>query len=401
KFADRLAGLFKSRLNRECLSPPATRPEDPALILFTSGSEGEPKGVELSHRNVLANVRQMLAVVDLVDTDRFFNALPLFHSFGLTVGLLLPLIQGNFVFLYVSPLHYRVVPVALYHTNATVFFGTNTFLAAYARKAHPYDFHSVRYVFAGAEKLLDGTRQLWMQKFGLRIFEGYGATECSPGVAVNTPMDSRTGSVGKFLPGIEYRLEPVEGIPSMDSAKMPDEELAESAQLTRNHRATTGKLLVRGPNIMMGYIRPGSKGGPELVDGWYDTGDVARVDADGYVYLLGRLRRFAKISGEMVSLTAIEEALSGAFPHFSPKLALAVVARPDESRGETILLVTNEPELKLPDVRQAILAQGLTNLAVPREIHVMRDLPLLGSGKVDQRELEKRLRATGQSNGFQ
>src|SRR5205085_11529837 len=181
-------------------------PEETAVILFTSGSEGSPKGVELTHRNVLANIRQMLSVIDLVQTDRFFNAMPLFHSFGLVIGLLLPLIEGVFVFLYLSPLHYRVVPSAFYNLNCTVLFGTNTFLAGYARKAHPFDFRSLRYLFAGAEKLQENTTNVWMRKFGVRIIEGYGATECSPCLSVNTPMRLRPGSAGQFLPGIEHRL---------------------------------------------------------------------------------------------------------------------------------------------------------------------------------------------------
>src|ERR1035437_3733468 len=205
-------------LLRQSLKPPLSAhnsqpsTNDPAVILFTSGSEGDPKGVELTHRNLLANIRQMLSVIDLQESDRFFNALPLFHSFGLSVGLLLPLTRGVFVLLYPSPLHYRVVPSAFYNLDCTIFFGTNTFLNGYARKAHPYDFRTLRYLFAGAEKVQEATAAVWMQKFGVRILEGYGATECSPCLSVNLPMRSRHGSAGRFLPGIEYKLEPVEGV---------------------------------------------------------------------------------------------------------------------------------------------------------------------------------------------
>ena len=183
-----------------------------AVILFTSGSEGMPKGVELTHTNLLANIRQMLAVCDMQDWDRIFTALPLFHSFGLTVGTLLPLVRGNHVFLYPSPLHYRVVPNAVYDRDCTIMFGTNTFLNGYARKAHALDFRSVRYLFAGAEKLQEATATLWAQKFGVRILEGYGATECSPCLTACTPLVPKHGSAGRFLPGIEHRLEPVEGV---------------------------------------------------------------------------------------------------------------------------------------------------------------------------------------------
>ncbi|HVV00490.1 MAG TPA: AMP-binding protein [Verrucomicrobiae bacterium] len=339
--------------------------EDVAVVLFTSGSEGIPKGVELTHRNLLANIGQMLSVIDLVESDRFFNALPLFHSFGLVIGLLLPLTARVFTFLYISPLHYRVVPSLFYQHDCTIFFGTNVFLQGYARKADPYDFRSLRYVFAGAEKLQPTTSEAWMQKFGARILEGYGATECSPCLAANTPLRARPGTVGRFLPGIDYRIEPVEGLTE----------------------PSAGRLLVRGPNIMRGYLQEGPEPDLQRQD-WYDTGDIASVDADGFVRILGRLKRFAKISGEMVSLAAIEAALSQGFPEFGPKFAVAVLARPDEEKGERLLLVTNEPRLDLSQARRAIRAAGLSNLSMPATVHLLGDLPRLGSGKVNYRELE-------------
>jgi acyl-[acyl-carrier-protein]-phospholipid O-acyltransferase/long-chain-fatty-acid--[acyl-carrier-protein] ligase len=386
--------------------------DDVAVVLFTSGSEGDPKGVELTHRNLLANIHQMLAVIDLMDTDRFFNALPLFHSFGLTVGLLLPLVQGIFVFLYLSPLHYRVVPSAFYNLNCTVFFGTNTFLAGYARKAHPYDFRTLRYVFAGAEKLQERTSNTWMQKFGIRVLEGYGATECSPCLAVNVPMRPRPGSAGEFLPGIEYRLEHVEGINTQPSNSRAEaggsasDSTGEAAAAAKAggsaepHGANgpsareqtpgkTGRLFVRGPNVMRGYLNTEANARFQALQGWYDTGDIVKVDADGFVHILGRLKRFAKVSGEMVSLTAVEDVLAASFPQFGLKFAIAVVARPDEAKGEKLIAVTNEPKLTLDEVRQAIRGRGLGNLAVPRELKVLHELPRLGSGKVNHRELEK------------
>ena len=352
-------------------------PEQTAMILFTSGSEGAPKGVELTHRNLMANIRQMLSVIDLIQTDRFFNALPLFHSFGLVIGLLLPLVEGVFVFLYLSPLHYRVVPSAFYNLNCTVLFGTNTFLIGYGRKANPYDFRSLRYLFAGAEKLQESTIALWLQKFGARILEGYGATECSPVISANTPMRQRPGSAGRFLPEIDHRLEPVEGIGGQDKS---EEE--------RAHR-NVGRLFVRGPNVMRGYLNHEANVAFSKLGGWYDTGDIVEVDAEGYVHILGRLKRFAKISGEMVSLTATEDALGAAFPRYGLKFALAIVARPDETRGEKLVAVTNEPRLTMEQIREAIRLRGLSNLAAPREIKVVRELPRLGSGKVNHRELEK------------
>lgn len=341
--------------------------EKPAVVLFTSGSEGIPKGVELTHRNILANIRQMLAVTDLQDHDRIFNCLPIFHSFGLTVGTLLALVRGMYVFVYPSPLHYRVVPNAFYDRYCTVFLSTNTFLNGYARKANPYDFRSLRYLFAAAEKLQEATATTWSQRFGVRILEGYGATECAPCVAVNTPLEPKYGSVGKIMPGMEYRLEPVEGV----------EE--------------GGRLFVKGPNVMNGYLNSDANAKFKELNGWYDTGDIVSVDSDGYFFIRGRLKRFAKVSGEMVSLTAVEDALAGAFPQYGLRCQVAIVSRADEDKGEALVAVSNEPKLTIDEIRSAIKARGMTNLCVPREIKVVREIPKLGTGKVNHRELQKML----------
>jgi acyl-[acyl-carrier-protein]-phospholipid O-acyltransferase/long-chain-fatty-acid--[acyl-carrier-protein] ligase len=335
-----------------------------AVILFTSGSEGAPKGVELTHRNLVSNIHQMLAVLDVMDCDRIFNALPLFHSFGL-LGLLLGLARGIFVFLYPSPLHYRIIPSLFYDLDCTIFFGTNTFLNGYARKAHAYDFRSLRMLIAGAEKLQEATANTWARQLGARVLEGYGATECSPAITINTLLNPRFGSAGRFLPGIQHRFEPVEGV------------------------AEGGRLWVRGPNIMRGYLNAEPNARFQEQGGWYDTGDIARIDDDGFLYILGRLKRFAKVSGEMVSLTAAEEALAGAFPQYGGRFQIAVLSRPDPQRGEALIVVSNEPKLNLEEVRAAIRAGGLSNLYVPREVKFLRDIPKLGTGKVDHRELER------------
>ena len=368
----RISGAQKiGALIRQTFAPglrnAALYPDKAAVVLFTSGSEGVPKGVELKHRNVLANIRQMLSVTDLQDADRIFNCLPIFHSFGLTVGTLLAMVRGMYVFLYPSPLHYRVVPNAFYDRYCTVFLSTNTFLNGYARKAHPYDFRSLRYLFAAAEKLQEATAMTWSQQFGVRILEGYGATECSPCVAVNTPLEPRYGSVGKIMPGMEYRIEPVEGV----------EE--------------GGRLFVRGPNVMAGYLNADANAKFKELNGWYDTGDIVSADADGYFYVRGRLKRFAKVSGEMVSLTAVEDALAGAFPQYGLRCQVAVVSRPDEEKGEALVAVTNEPKLSLDEIRTAIKGRGMTNLCVPREVKIVREIPKLGTGKVNHRELQKML----------
>lgn len=340
------------------------RPEQTAVILFTSGSEGVPKGVELTHYNLLANVRQATAVIDLTDDDRFFNALPMFHSFGLLGGTLFPLVRGCYTFLYPSPLHYRVVPTLVYDRACTVLLGTNTFLNGYARKAHAYDFNSLRYLIAGAEKVQTATLDTWARKFGVRILEGYGATECSPMISLNTRMEPCIGSAGRLVPGLEHRLESVEGV------------------------AEGGRLFVRGPNVMKGYLNPEANATFRALAGWYDTGDIVHVDGDGFLHIRGRLKRFAKVSGEMVSLTAVEDALAGAFPQFGLRCAVAVIARPDEDKGEKLIAVTNEAKLQLADLRAAVRAKGLSNLCAPREIKVVSSIPKLGTGKTNHRELE-------------
>jgi acyl-[acyl-carrier-protein]-phospholipid O-acyltransferase/long-chain-fatty-acid--[acyl-carrier-protein] ligase len=271
-----------------------------------------------------------------------------------------------------------------------VFLGTNTFLNGYARKAHPYDFRSMRYLFAAAEKLQEATAQTWAQKFGVRILEGYGATECAPCVSVNTPLQPRYGSVGRLLPGMEYRLETVEGVGEAESREPRAEGQNAPSTLpsTLDPRPSTGRLFVRGPNVMRGYLNADANAKFQALGGWYDTGDIVSVDAEGYLHIRGRMKRFAKVSGEMVSLTAVEDALAGAFPHYGLRCQVAVVTRLCEDKGEALIAVTNEPKLTLTEIRDAIKAKGLTNLCVPRELKAVKEIPKLGTGKVNHRELQ-------------
>ncbi|HLH96740.1 MAG TPA: acyl-[ACP]--phospholipid O-acyltransferase [Xanthobacteraceae bacterium] len=357
---DKLRGMLRARAP---LVP--RKADDWAAILFTSGSEGAPKGVVLSHRNMLANVAQARARVDFGREDKVFNVLPVFHSFGLTVGMVLPMVCGVRLYLYPSPLHYRTVPELIYGVNATVLFGTDTFLAGYARSAHPYDFRSLRMIMAGAEPVKETTRRVYLEKFGLRILEGYGVTETAPALALNTPMFNKFGSVGRLFPGLEARLDKVEGV----------EE--------------GGRLVVRGPNVMLGYLkaeRPGVLEPPP--EGWHDTGDIVTIDAQGFVTIKGRAKRFAKVGGEMISLAAVE-ALAG---ELWPQHQSAVVAVPDARKGERLILVTQKKDATRSEFMAYARAQHAADLMIPSEIMIFDKLPLLGSGKVDMMSLTKQVK---------
>ncbi len=368
-FADKLwLVLWALRRPRRVIRP--ARPEDPAVVLFTSGSEGRPKGVVLSHDTILANIAQIHSVIDITSKDKFLSCLPIFHAFGLTVGVFLPLTCGARVFLYPSPLHYRIIPEMAYDRNCTVVFATNTFLGNYAKHAHPYDLRSVRYVGTGAEKLSEDVRAVYMEKLGVRIIEGYGATECAPIISLNTPLAFRRGTVGELMPGMEARLEPVAGIED------------------------AGLLHVRGPNVMLGYLRESAPGQLEppastYGAGWYATGDVVSIDGDGFLTIRGRMKRFAKVAGEMVSLETAEAIAVAA----SPNAQHAAVAVEEPGRGEVVVLFTEDAGLKREALKQAARELGLPELALARRVVHLKPLPLLGNGKKDYVTLNRMARS--------
>ncbi len=360
--AGKLAGLIKSMMPEWHFRHTARQidPDSPAVILFTSGSEGIPKGVVLTHSNLLSNFAQVKCHIDFRSTDMIFSCLPTFHSFGLNAGLLMPMLAGSRIFFYPTPLHYRIIPELFYELRATILFGTNTFFKGYARYAHPFDFSSARYVVAGAEKLYADTIQLWMEKFGIRIYQGYGVTETSPVISVNTPMQHKVGTVGRAMPAIECRIDPVEGI------------------------TEGGRLVVSGPNIMPGYLLHDGDGAIHFPmtphgEGWYDTGDIASIDEEGYITILGRAKRFAKIGGEMISLTAVEDIAMQVWPRFNH----AAVNLPDERKGEKIILITDYEQGDRKAFQEFVRKHRYSEMAIPRQILYTNDFPVLGTGKID------------------
>lgn len=347
---DKAMGMFRKRHPVKSGSH-----DDVAVVLYTSGSEGTPKGVALTHANILSNATQAQSRIDFSPNDKVMNILPYFHSFGLTAGMVLPLVSGVPIYLYPSPLHYKIIPELIYSSNATIIFGTDTFLTGYAKTAKPYDLRSIRYCFAGAEPVRKVTRETYMDKFGIRILEGYGVTEAAPVVSINTPMYNKAGTVGKLMPAMEYRLDPVPGVDG------------------------GGRLHIRGPNVMAGYYKTDNPGVIQaLEDGWHDTGDIVDIDAEGFISIKGRAKRFAKIAGEMISLAAVEALVGEVWPE-----ALSVVVNlPDPRKGEKLVLITERENGDISEIRTAAKAKGMPELAVPSEI-IRSKVPVLGSGKID------------------
>ena len=358
---DKVFGLMAGLFPKQFRTP--VKPDDAGVILFTSGSFGAPKGVFLSQSNLVANCAQVAQHIDLNPNWVVFNPLPTFHCFGLTGGVLLPMLTGMKAFQYPSPLHAKQIVELLPEVKASIVFATDTFLNQWARVAGPDDFRTLEFVVAGAEKVRDETYHLFNTKFrGLKLLEGYGATEAAPVVAVNHPDRNRPGTVGQMLPGMEWRVEPVPGIPE------------------------GGRLYLRGPNVMAGYLSPDD---PETVEplegGWHDTGDIVDVDEDDYVAILGRAKRFAKIGGEMVSLTAVEGLASAVWPESRH----AVVAVPDTRKGERLVLVTDRTDADVARLAAWAKDHGAPELAVPKKIMRVPEVPVLGTGKTDYVSIQR------------
>lgn len=360
---DRLQGLVRSWLQGFQQTVSKTLPHQTAVILFTSGSEGHPKGVVLSHGNILYNLHQSMSLAGLNPTDVIFNVLPMFHSFGFTLGTFAALMTGCKVYLYPNPKHYHQIAELIYATQATVMIGTNTFLASYQKVADVMDFQSLRLVFAGGEKLSQETRQRWQERFGIRILEGYGVTECSPVVAINAPAYAKSGSVGRLLPGMQAKLLPF------------------------YNNEESGILALKGPNLMQGYLYADHPGVLHPPEEWYNTGDVVTIDALGFITIVDRVKRFAKIGGEMISLTAIEHEIGLLWPDERH----ALLARPDPNTGERVVLCSTRAAVCRRVLIEHFAARGLASLGMPLHWVFLDEMPLLGSGKIDYQALHRHL----------
>ena len=377
KLSTKLVAVFKTIMAVKFgFVPNAYNYDDIAVILFTSGSEGTPKGVALTHHNITTNLAQIFARVAITSQDILFMSLPMFHSLGL-IATFVPLASGAREFLYPSPLHYKVIPQLVYETNSTVMFGTDTFFRQYAREAHPYDFYNIRIAVVGAEKLKNDTKQMWIDKFGIRILEGYGVTETSPVISINTPMHNRAGSVGSVFPGMIAKIK-----------KLPEIEQG-------------GVLMIKGDNVMAGYIKidnPGVIQPPK--DGWHDTGDIVEIDEDGFVFIKDRFKRFAKIGGEMVSLTAVENFIIKMYKEDNfiksdknPEIVedYMVIAVPHYKKGEQLVLVTNNPDVKFADIAAYAKQFNISELMLPKTILIHDELPIFANGKKDYITLKKKV----------
>ncbi len=358
---DKLSGLFGPIL--PFLFRRKAHHNDRGVILFTSGTESTPKGVVLSHKNILVNVHQVLAHIALKpESDSVFNSLPIFHCFGLTVGSILPIVSGVRAIFHPSPLQPKLIVQRIREHQVTIMLSTDTFMNQYGRAAAEKDLASIRLAVCGAERVRDETRQFVRRKFNIEILEGYGLTEAAPVVAANAIGRNKTGTVGQLMKGIEYQIEPVEGI------------------------AEGGQLVLRGPNVMLGYYRakaPGVLEAPK--DGWHPTGDIVAVDDEGYIRVQGRVKRFANIGGELVSLAVVENCASSIWTENTH----AAVVLPDKRKGEQIVLVTDSKEANISDIIAWAKNHGVAELAIPRQVFLVKEVPILGTGKLNYGEVEK------------
>ncbi|MAH14022.1 MAG: AMP-dependent synthetase [Verrucomicrobia bacterium] len=345
-----------------------------AILLFTSGSSSQPKGVILSDQNILSNCDQMNSLGLFRKKMVMLGNLPLFHSFGLSVGTFFPLLHGLRIVSASSPLDYKSSLRAIREGRAEVILGTPTFLKGYLRKAKSEDFQSVRYVVAGAEKSAPNLIKVWEEEKGCEYLEGYGLTETSPGLSFNLPdSGKKEGSVGKLMKGIEGR--------AIDQ---------DTGEVLKNFEP--GILCFRGPNVFEGYLNNSQKTKEVFSeDGWFITGDLGRIDQDGFLFIEGRLSRFSKIGGEMVSHESVEDAVTQILRENGSKedgLVCAVTGQTDEAKGESLILLINS-EIDPKSLRELMRAKGVPNLWIPKQIRKVDKIPILGTGKLDLQKIKE------------
>lgn len=337
-----------------------------SVILFTSGSEKDPKAVELSHKNIFHNIHAVSKRFSFTSEDIFLGNLPYFHVFGITTNLWIPLIMGASIVTHANPLDFRAICKSIREYHITVMIGTPSFLYGYLRKAESGDFTSVRFGIAGADKLSDLVRNGYREKHNLKILEGYGTTETSPIISVNSLDANKPGSIGPPLDGVEVRI-----VDRTTSKDLPANKV--------------GKILVKGDLVMNGYLGDVEETSRRIQDGWYDTGDMGLMDDDGYLWHKGRLRRFVKIGGEMVSLVKVENILEKLLPQGT---ICCVVDVPNPTKGADIVAAITTKEIDKRHI-QKLMKKELPKIAIPKEFHLIEDIPLMGSGKVNFREVEK------------
>jgi acyl-[acyl-carrier-protein]-phospholipid O-acyltransferase / long-chain-fatty-acid--[acyl-carrier-protein] ligase len=368
--ADKLAAALKSKLPTALLraSVHGGSEDDNLVILFTSGSEKDPKAVQLTHRNISSNVESLSKAIAFSSDDIFLANLPYFHVFGQTANLWVPMVKGMTIVTYANPLDFKAICDVVREEKVTLMCGTPTFFWGYLRKSEPGDFTSVRLMLTGADKCPDTLRAGFMEKHKKVLLEAYGTTETSPAITANTPTHNRPGSVGRVLPGVQVRIE--------------NYETSEACKI-----GETGKILVKGDLVMKGYFDDFEETSLHIRHGWYDTGDMGVMDSDGYLWHVGRLRRFVKIGGEMISLIRVEGALEKCLPG---DIECCVVEVPDPLKGAKIVAVTTKAVDEKAVLKQ--ISAHLPNIALPRQFIVIEDLPKMGSGKIDFRTITEMAR---------
>ncbi|MBC8384404.1 MAG: AMP-binding protein [Candidatus Cloacimonetes bacterium] len=374
---DKLPALIKSKLSaKKIISAVHKGPEsEVSVILFTSGSEKEPKAVQLSHKNILHNINNIPKIVDLRPDDIYLANLPLFHIFGLTIDFWLPLSFGGTMVAYPNPLDYKIICRIVKKYQVSIMAGTPAFYYGYLKKSEPGDFASLRLAVAGADKLTPHIYEGFVKKHNVRIMEGYGTTETSPVISVNSERYSKVGSVGKPLPGVQVKIIDIET----------------SEELPRNEE---GKVIVKGDLVMEGYLGDIEETSLRIRNGWYDTGDMGVMDEEGYLWHRGRLKRFVKVGGEMVSLVRVEGVMEKLLPDDS---VCCVVDVPNPTKGADIVAAIATTEIDRRKILKE-MAKQLPSIAVPKDIYFIENIPMMGSGKVNFREVEQICRDM-QSNG--